>query len=102
MLTGDARLLAVTRTDGRVRWVQQLQRYEDEEDRAGPISWAGPVLAGGQLYVVSSVGQMLALSPSDGSEAATYELPGGSRIAPVVAGGTLLVVTQSGQLVAYR
>jgi outer membrane protein assembly factor BamB len=102
LLTGDARLLAIARADGRVRWVQQLQRYEDEEDKTGPISWAGPVLAGGQLYVVGSRGQMLALSPADRSVSATYDLPGGSRIAPVIADGTLLVVTQSGQLVAYR
>jgi outer membrane protein assembly factor BamB len=102
LLGGDARLLAITRTDGRVRWASQLPRYEDEEEKSGLITWAGPVLAGGQLYVVSSHGQMLAISPTDGSVATSYELPAGSRIAPVVAGGTLLVVTQRGQLVAYR
>lgn len=102
MLTGDARLLAITRTEGRVRWAQQLPRFTDEEERSGLISWAGPVLAGGQLYLVNSQGQMLAVSPEDGSVAATYDLPAGSRIAPVVAAGTLLVVTQAGQLVAYR
>ncbi len=102
LITGDARLLAVNRIDGRVRWVRQLARYEDEEDRTGPISWAGPVLAGGLLYAVGSNEQMLAVSPQDGSIAAEYDLPAGSRIAPVVADGTLLVVTQSGLLVAYR
>lgn len=102
LVTKEARILALTRDQGRVRWVQQLARYEDEEDRTGPITWAGPVLAGGLLYIVNSQGQMLALAPTDGSVAASYELPAGSRIAPVVAGGTLLVVTQSGQLVAYR
>ncbi|HXV23298.1 MAG TPA: PQQ-binding-like beta-propeller repeat protein [Alphaproteobacteria bacterium] len=102
LIGGDARLLAVTRSEGRVRWIQQLARYEDEEDRTGPIGWAGPVLAGNLLYVVSSHGQMLALSAADGSITASYDLPSGSRIAPVVAEGTLLVVTRSGQLVAYR
>ncbi len=102
LITKEARLLALTRDEGRVRWVQQLARYEDEEDKSGPITWAGPVLAGGYLYVVNSRGQMLAVAPSDGGIAATYELPGGSRIAPVVAAETLLIVTQSGQLVAYR
>jgi outer membrane protein assembly factor BamB len=102
MLTGDARMLAITRTEGRVRWAQQLARFKNEEERTGPISWAGPVLAGGLLYVVNSLGQMLALSTEDGSVSASYDLPAGSRVAPVVASGTLLVVTQAGQLVAYR
>ena len=102
LLTGDQRLVAVTRSDARVRWMQQLARYKDEEDKTGPITWAGPILAGGQLYVVGSNGQMLALAPADGSVVARYDLPAGSRIAPVAAAGTLLVVTGTGQLVAYR
>ncbi len=102
LIGGDARVLAVTRSEGRVRWVQQLARYKDEEDKTGLIGWAGPVLADGQLYVVGSHGQMLALSAADGSTTASYDLPSGSRIAPVVAEGVLLVVTRSGYLVAYR
>ena len=79
-----------------------MARYRNEKEKAGPITWAGPVLAGGLLYVVSSEGQMLALAPTDGKVASTYELPAGSRIAPVVASGTLLVVTRSGDLIAYH
>ena len=30
-LTDDARLLAIARSTGRVRWMTQLQRYRDEE-----------------------------------------------------------------------
>jgi outer membrane protein assembly factor BamB len=102
LVTKDAQMLAVTRDQGRVRWIQQLARYRNEKEKAGPITWAGPVLAGGLLYVVSSEGQMLALAPTDGKVASTYELPAGSRIAPVVASGTLLVVTRSGDLIAYH
>jgi outer membrane protein assembly factor BamB len=102
LVTKDAQILAATRDEGRVRWLQQLAHYRNEKEKAGPITWAGPVLAGGLLYVVSSEGQMLALSPNDGSVAATYQLPAGSRIAPVVASSTLLVVTRSGYLIAYH
>jgi outer membrane protein assembly factor BamB len=102
LVTADQNLVAVSRSDARVRWIQQLVRYRNEEEKTGLISWAGPVLAGGQLYVVGSNGEMLAIAPADGSVATRYDLPAGSRIAPVAAGGLLLVVTQAGQLVAYR
>ena len=62
LVTKDAQILAATRDEGRVRWLQQLAHYRNEKEKAGPITWAGPVLAGGLLYVVSSEGQMLALS----------------------------------------
>ena len=38
LLGGDARLLAVTRNEGRVRWAAQLPRYRDEEEKSGPIA----------------------------------------------------------------
>jgi outer membrane protein assembly factor BamB len=102
LIGGDQSLVAVSRSDARVRWIQQLARYKDEEDKTGPITWAGPVLAGGQLYVVGSNREMLAISPADGAISARYDLPAGSRVAPVAAAGMLLVVTEAGQLVAYR
>ena len=102
LVTADARLVAVSRNDGRVYWVQQLPRYRDEEEKEDPIAWAGPVLAGGRLYIAGSNGQLLAVQPADGAVAATIDLPGGARLAPVVAGGTLLLATEAGSLVAYR
>src|SRR5690606_27146883 len=43
VVTDDARLLAVARASGRVRWATQLRRWRDEKDKDGPISWTGPV-----------------------------------------------------------
>lgn len=102
VVTNDNELVAVTRQGGRVRWVAPLPRYEDPEDKSGPISWSGPVLAGGRLWVTGSNGQMLALDPTDGHTLRQYDLPSGTFLPPVVAGNTLYVLCEDGTLAAYR
>ena len=102
VLTNDAEVVAVTRQAGRVRWVAPLDRFKDPEDRKGPITWSGPVLAGGKLWVTGSNGQMLALSPADGQVVTRYSLPSPTYLPPVVANNTLYVLGENGTLVAYR
>ncbi|HYC04630.1 MAG TPA: PQQ-binding-like beta-propeller repeat protein [Azospirillaceae bacterium] len=101
-VTNDAQLVAMTRDAGRVRWITQLERYEDPEDRDDPVTWSGPVLAGGRLVLVSDKGEMIEVSPETGEISSRRELPDGSSLPPVVAGGTLYVLTDDGDLVAYR
>ena len=102
VLTNDSEVVAVTRQAGRVRWVAPLDRFKDPESKKGPISWSGPVLAGGKLWVTGSNGQMLALSPADGQIVNRYALPSGTYLPPVVANNTLYVLGENGTLVAYR
>ncbi|WP_207458442.1 PQQ-binding-like beta-propeller repeat protein [Azospirillum sp. SYSU D00513] len=102
VLTNNAEVVALTREAGRVRWIAALDRFEDPEDRDGPIVWSGPVLAGGRLWVTGSHGQMLALSPANGSVAGRYPLPSGTYLPPIVANNTLYVLSDSGTLVAFR
>ncbi|MEX0921286.1 MAG: PQQ-binding-like beta-propeller repeat protein [Rhodovibrionaceae bacterium] len=102
VITKDAQLVAVTRDQGRIRWVTNLDRWEDPEDREGPIAWTGPVLAGDRLVVASSTGVALTLSPYDGEVLGATELPGSVSVPPVVANGILYFVTDGGDLVALR
>jgi len=101
-VTTDAQLVALTRREGRVRWVLPLPRYEEPNDQEDPIQWAGPVLASDRLILAGSNGQALSISPYTGEVLGAIELPGSVRIAPVVAGGSLYFVTDGGTLVAYR
>ena len=52
-LTDDARLLAIARSTGKVRWITQLQQFRNEKKRENPIFWTGPVLAGGHWVWVA-------------------------------------------------
>jgi outer membrane protein assembly factor BamB len=101
-LTDDARLLAIARSSGRVRWITQLQRYKDEEDKQGPIFWTGPVLAGGQLWVASSRGELWRVSAGEGSASEFTDIGSPVSLAPVVADNMLYVLDDSGTISAFR
>jgi outer membrane protein assembly factor BamB len=102
VVTDQGQLLAVSRANGRVRWISQLQRYRDQEDRRGAISWRGPVLAGGRLILTNTLGQIVIASPADGSVLTTLTVRAPISLAPVVAGNTLYVLDDSGRLTAWR
>ena len=97
-----ARVICLTRKEGKVRWIHQLPQYEDLESKSDPIIYAGPVLVSDKLIIVSSNGYAQALSPYDGKLTGRVEIPDGTTIAPVVANGTLYLYTSDAELVALR
>jgi outer membrane protein assembly factor BamB len=101
-LTDDARLLAIARSSGRVRWITQLERYRDEKDKKGPIFWTGPVLAGGHLWVASSRGEMWKVSAGEGSASLFADIGQSVSLPPVVADGYLYVLDDSGTITAWK
>lgn len=101
-LTDDARLLAIARSSGRVRWISQLRRYRDEEDKEGQIFWTGPVLAGGQLWVASSRGELWKVSAGEGSATLFADVGSAVSMAPVVADGMLYLLDDSGTIHAWK
>ncbi|MBV6632206.1 MAG: PQQ-binding-like beta-propeller repeat protein [Alphaproteobacteria bacterium] len=102
LISNDNELMALRRSDGRIRWVTQLPRFEDEEDREDPIIWTSPLLAGGKVLIAGSDGEMLVLEPSDGALVDTIDLPGDVLIDPLVVDNTLLVLDEGGTLSAFR
>lgn len=101
-LTDDARLLAIARSTGRVRWITQLPRFRDEEDKKGPIFWTGPVLAGGHLWVASSRGEVWKVSAGEGSAQMFADLGQPVSLPPLVADGYLYILDDSGVIHAWR
>lgn len=101
-LTDDARLLAIARSTGRVRWITQLRRWRDEEDRKGPIFWTGPVLAGNRLWIASSRGQVMSVDVMSGAASPFAEVGGSVSLAPIVANQTLYILDDDGQIHSWR
>lgn len=101
-LTDDARLLAIARSSGRVRWITQMQQFRDEEDRKGPIFWTGPVLAGGNLWVASSRGEIWKVSTGEGSSQLFADIDEPVSLPPIVADGFLYLIDDSGTIHAWR
>jgi outer membrane protein assembly factor BamB len=97
-----AQLVALTRRDGRARWVTQLPPFEDMEDREGPIQYVGPVLAGDRLLVGDSLGQAYAVSPYTGDILGRIDVGDDIFVSPIVAGGTIYFLTDDGNIHAWR
>jgi outer membrane protein assembly factor BamB len=98
----DSELVCLSRIDGRIRWVRQLQRYGNQEKRKDLLDWSGPILAGDRLVVISSQGVALSVSPYTGEIISGMKMPGGAHIEPIVANETLYVLTDKGKLIAMK
>jgi len=98
MISTDSQLVCLYRADGRIKWVKQLQQYENEKKHLNPYFWLGPVMAGGQLIVAGTHGEMLALSPKDGSTLSKMEIPENITGAPIIAAGRMYFVTTDARL----
>ena len=102
VVTDEAQLLAIARTTGRIKWMTQLPRYRDEEDKKGNIRWVGPVLAGGRLVLANSRGHLVNVSPTDGAIQSTMETKMPVSLPLAVANSTLYVLHDDGTLTAWR
>lgn len=102
IVTVDAQVAALSIRDGRVHWVTKLQRFKNTEKRKGVIRWSGPVLAGDRLFITSSHGYILTISPYTGDILSGEKMSDGTVIPPIVVDGTMYVLTDDGKLTAYR
>ena len=100
--TTEPRLVRLDLATGATLWATDLPTFRRPDRREGPITYAGPVLAGGRLLVTTSEGALLSFDPATGTQLSEVDLPGGSSTGPVVAGGTIYVLNDRGRLLAFR
>jgi len=102
VLTDDARILCIARATGKVRWSTQLQRYRKEKKKEGQVYWNGPVLAGGRLFVVDTLGEVGTVNPADGTFTVLFDVNKKVSLAPIIADNTLYVLDEGGTIHAFR
>ena len=67
VVTDAGQAMAISRMSGRVRWINQMPRFRNEDKTKDPIFYEGPVLAGGRLIFVGSNGAMIEIDPDSGA-----------------------------------
>jgi outer membrane protein assembly factor BamB len=102
VVTDDAKLLCVSRGNGKIRWINQLPQFERAKAKKGQIDYSGPVLAGNRLIVTGSNGVLVNIDPTTGSFQSQTRVGPGVSLPPVVAGSTLFVLADDGRLHAFR
>ncbi|KQN27178.1 MULTISPECIES: PQQ-binding-like beta-propeller repeat protein [unclassified Sphingomonas] len=102
VVTDDAKLVCLSRSNGKARWIAQLKRFQNEKKRSNAITWFGPILAGNRLILTNSRGEINFVSPTDGTISATIETKTPFSLPPIVANSTLYTLDQKGKVTAYR
>ena len=102
VVTSDAKLLAILRTNGRIRWINQLPQFDRPKSKKGQIDYYGPVLAGDRLIVVGSNGAIVNVDPVTGSYQSQTRVGAGISLPPVVANSTLYIYDNDARLHAFR
>ena len=102
VVTDDAKLIAVHRSNGRVRWINQLPRFQNEKARRGLISYSGPILAGNRLILVNTQGDVINVDPQTGRTQSQFNLRAPISLAPVVADGALYILDDAARLHVFR
>lgn len=103
VVTDDARLVCLARSNGKARWIAQLPRFTNEKKNKGnQVTWFGPILAGGRLILTNSRGQIVNVSPGDGSIQSRVDAGKGFALPPVVANSTLYTIDLKGRVAAWR
>lgn len=112
IVTDDARLVCLARATGKVRWISQLRRYHSEKvkkdgtikdsKKSNPLTWYGPVLAGGRLVLTNSEGQIASAAVETGKLGTVIDGKAPFTLPPVVAGNTLYLLDQKGRVSAYK
>jgi len=102
VVTDKARLFAITRATGKVRWVSELPAWRKPQKKTGPIRWRGPILAGGKLILVSTEGAMAFVDPATGETTQERDLNQSLTLPPIVADNMLYLLTDEGRILAFR
>jgi len=102
VVTDDAKAMAIARNTGKIRWITQLAAYEKPKSKTRPISYVGPVLAGGRLIVAGDNGALINIDPATGAVQNQTEVGAAVTLSPAVANNTLYVLDDRGRLHAYR
>src|SRR3546814_14311275 len=86
--------MCIARASGKVRWITQLDRWRNAKSKKGPVSWTGPVLAGGRLILASTEGRLVNVSPAAGKVLTTTKVDGPVFLPPLVANETPYVLQE--------
>lgn len=100
--TTNGEIICMSKLDGQLVWLTQLEGFKNEKKREKKIAWSGPVLVDDKLVVLSSRGVGMELNPFDGSVIREFKTGQDVFVPPVFANGTLYIVSDGAKLTAYR
>lgn len=94
VLTFDNSILAVYNKTGKVKWSKNL--YNIAENKSQENSFNGPVMANDLLYLTSSSGKLIALSPYNGEVLKEYKIEKQTSLLPIITTNSIILFNDRG------
>ena len=103
VLSLEGRVYAIRREDGMVRWIAELPDALPAGAMASEnlTRYVGPLVANGQVMVISKSGTLYLLDADTGVETGSLNVGSDIVTPPQIAGGRLFVLSNNGQLSAF-
>jgi len=101
-VTTEGQVVCMSKADGTVIWLTQLRAFKKQKKRKKRISWAGPIMVGERLLMMSSRGEAVEVSPYTGEIIRSFKVAGDIYVAPIVANDTVYYITDNAKLVALK
>ena len=108
ILTSNNELLCINAPDGRIKWIGQFPKHSSplvswsEDDKGDTISWSGPILAGGKIFVTGSHGRMAIVSPYSGKIIDAVEILPNTYLPPIVVNNKMYILSNESELSALK
>jgi len=98
----DSELVCIKRDTGEIRWVVQLERFENAKKKKGRVVWSGPLMVGGKLVLASSEGKVSEIDPGTGAVVRSIKIGDSVTVPPVAANQTVYLFNENADLIALR
>ncbi|MBL4786013.1 MAG: PQQ-binding-like beta-propeller repeat protein [Cohaesibacteraceae bacterium] len=95
----DDKLVALNRKTGKIHWSTQLPVIRKRKKRS---AWAGPVLAGGKLWLASSDKKYVGVNAANGKPGNVQSIADAVYISPIAVSGRVILLSGNGALSAHN
>lgn len=102
IVTTEGEVVCMSKSDGTVIWLSQLQTFKNKKKRKNRIAWAGPVMTSNRLVLMGSNGMGVEINPLNGQITYSFKLGGDVYISPIVANNTVYYITDKAKLTALK
>jgi outer membrane protein assembly factor BamB len=101
-VTTSGQVAAISKLDGTILWLQQLENYKNAKKRKERTVWTGPLLAGNRLIVASSRGGVVMMDPRSGNIVKEIDVKSPVFVPPVISNETVYLLTDDAKLIALK
>ena len=101
IVSNDGRLINSFSNNGNVRWVVDISKEIEIDDKDAPLCSA-PLLAQNNIWLVCQDGKVFKVNSNNGKYFNIFTLDSPSFISPIVINGTMIFYTEDAEIIAYR